>query len=330
MNRYVVLLLWSVGVSLLGMLGGCHGNASTAGAAPAAAAPPGDAAEAGAPQVVLKPEEITSMGLTVTTVSAASHASEVMGFGVVSAHEPLAQAYAEQLSTTATARQSEAAQARARRLAGTEGAMSRDALELAQRQAAVDQAAAQLARQRLTAGFGQSPPWAKDINGATLRGLAAGTSKLVRVTFPLGTLDEGGVPAAVRLTRINHTRSTRSWDAKSLWRAPADAAMPGNSFFSIVRDAALPEGERLIAWAAVGAAEPGVLIPASAAVISDDRYWCYIERKPGSFVRTELDTAVTVNGAYFVRTGIAPGDRVVTGAAGLLLARESGPAAAAD
>jgi hypothetical protein len=327
MNRYVMLLSWSLGMSLLATLGGCHGSAPAAGPATEAAAPPADDA---APSVVLKPEEVTSMGLTVSTVSAASHASEVMGFGVVSAHEPLAQAYAEVVSTAATARQSEAALARAQRLAGTEGAMSSDALELAQRQAAVDRAAAVLARQRLTGGFGQSPPWANDINGATLRALATGTSKLVRVTFPLGTLDEGGTPGAVRLTRINHSRSTRSWDAKSLWRAPADAAMPGNSFFSIVRDAALPEGERLIAWAAVGVTEPGVLIPASAAVIRDDRYWCYIERKPGSFVRTELDTAVTVNGAYFVRTGIAPGDRVVTAAAGLLLARESGPAAAAD
>jgi hypothetical protein len=65
-------------------------------------------------------------------------------------------------------------------------------------------------------------------------------------------------------------------------------------------------------------------------VISDSKYWCYVERKPGVFVRTELDTSVPLAEGYFVKDGIAAGDKVVTTSAGLLLARETNPSTAAD
>jgi hypothetical protein len=292
---------------------------------------PGDAA---APKVeaavaALQPDEIKNIGIAVNTPVPMQHTRETAGFGVVSAHEPIAAAVAEWATAAAMERQSRAALARVQRLSGTPGALPADVGESAERQAAVDSAALLLARRRLTAGFGQNPPWKDDIESPVLRALASGEMKLVRVTFPLGSLRDT-LPVRLRLARMNATAAVNAWTAAAVWVAPADANVPGTSFFALLRHGDAGEGERLLVWAASDAAEYGVLIPAAAAVISDGRVWCYIERRPGVFVRTSLDTSAPVDGGYFVKSGFAPGDRLVTAGAGLLLAREKNPAPAPE
>jgi hypothetical protein len=47
-------------------------------------------------------------------------------------------------------------------------------------------------------------------------------------------------------------------------------------------------------------------------------------------VRREIDTDRPIGEGYFVTQGIAAGDRVVTAAASLLLAREMNPSTEAD
>jgi hypothetical protein len=207
--------------------------------------------------------------------------------------------------------------------------MAADALEAAVRQDAVDRAALSFARQRSSASFGQKPPWKDDFNSATLIALASGEIKLVRVTFPLGSLGDKS-PVTVRLARISGGGSSgKSWKSATLWDAPADANVPGKSFFGLLKGSDAGEGERLLAWAPAGDAEPGVQVPAAAIVISSGKYWCYVEDKPRHFVRVELDTSMPVTDGYFVKEGIAAGDKVVKTAAGLLLARETNPSAAA-
>ena len=97
---------------------------------------------------------------------------------------------------------------------------------------------------------------------------------------------------------------------------------PGRSFFAILKDSAasarrspdeLGAGRRT--------REPGVLVPAAAAVISAGKFWCYVEAKPGTFVRTEIDPSRPTEEGYFVKEGISAGDKIVTAAAGQLLAR---------
>jgi hypothetical protein len=91
------------------------------------------------------------------------------------------------------------------------------------------------------------------------------------------------------------------------------------------------EGERLLVWApGPQAAQRGVTVPAAALVISDGRYWCYVEDKPGHYLRREVATDKPVGAAYFVTQSIAAGDKVVTAQAGLLLARETNPSTEAD
>jgi hypothetical protein len=339
----VILCLSGLCATFL-LLGGCGKSAAPGKGEPAAGAPaaakssadhppdagaPAAAGEEPAEGVALKPDEVEKMGIAVAAAAAAHHVPETAGFGVVTAHESIAQAVAELVSAQALDRQSRAALARAKQLSGTPGALAADAQEVAERQATVDQAALLLARQRLTASFGQSPPWKDDVTSPVLRALADGQIKLVRVTFPLGSLG-AETPGRLQLAHLNAANSAKSWTSTSIWGAPADATVPGRSFFALLKGGDASEGARLLVWAPAGAPEAGVLIPAAAAVISGGKYWCYLERKPGVFVRTELDTSMPVADGYFVKEGIAPNDKVVTNSAGLLLARETNPGSAAE
>ena len=321
----VILLIVAAGITALSVAG-CQRTP------PAAEAPAADARDKGAPEaegVTLKPEEIEKAGIKTTALAAASHAPESTGYALVATRETIAQVVADLTSAAAVERQSRSALTRARSLAGTPGAMPVEVQEAAERQAAVDHAAFVLAERRLSASYGQNAPWKENYDSPLLGSLARGDTKLARVTFPLGALGSA-VPTKLRLTRIGETQGSKSIDTLAVWSAPADATIPGRSFFAILKGGDVSEGERLIAHAAVGAAEDGVVVPYSAAVISGGKYWCYVEAKPGLFVRTEIDPNMPTDEGYFVRQGLEPGAQVVTTSAGQLLAHETNPGTEAD
>jgi hypothetical protein len=307
------------------LLAGCHQSPpAAAGAAPASGA---EAKEAGAKDeagagVTLTAEQIEKLGVVTEAVQAIDYTEEIAGYGVVVAHEAIAQAAAEMVTAQATERLSQSTLSRAKRLSGTPGAVSADVEETAARQAAVDSAALTLTMQRMSATLGLNPPWKAGENSTILQDVAGGRIKLVRVTFPLGAL-RGGIPASLRAAHIGGSKPDKSWKMNKVWDAPADANVPGRSFFALLKGSDAGEGERLLVWAPIGDPVAGVVVPAAAAVMSDSKYWCYIEKKPGNFVRSEIDTARPVAEGYFVTEGVAAGDKVVTAAAGQLLARES-------
>jgi hypothetical protein len=313
-----------LGLCLAGLLlAGCR-QAAPQGA-------PAESAERAAPQaagVTLRPEELARAGIAVTPAAAAQHTPESVGYGVVVAREALAQSVAELSSAAAVERQSRAALARGRSLAGTPGAMSVESQDAAERQAAVDHAALVLAERRLSATYGRDAPWGDHYDSPLLGALASGETRLVRVTFPLGALGTT-TPPKLRFSHLGALSDGGSFESASLWPAPADANIPGKSFFALVKASEASEGERLLARAPVGAAEHGAIVPFSAAVISDGQYWCYVETRPGVFVRTAIDTSMPTDEGYFVRSGVVPGARVVTRSAGELLARELNPGTAA-
>jgi hypothetical protein len=279
--------------------------------------------------VSLTPAQVDKIGLQTEAVKAVDYAEEIPGYGTIIPHEAIAQAVAELSTAQAAEKQSRSALTRTQRLSGTPGAMSADIEEANARQLAVDTAALNLARQRLSATFGQKPPWSGGGNQALLQALADGSTQLVRVTFPLGALP-GDAPKTLSASRLGSGSSAKRWKLTSVWPAPADATVPGRSFFSVLRAGELGEGERIIAWAPIGAPQPGVLVPAEAAVISEGKYWCYIEEKPGTFVRTEMDTGKPFDNGYVVTQGVKAGDKVVTRGAAQLLAQQSNSGADAD
>jgi hypothetical protein len=307
--------------------GACHKGAPEVAATTdeksiAAAKAADDKTKDASEDVSLTPAQIDKIGLQTEAVNAVDYAEEIPGYGTVIPHEAIAQAVAELSTAQAAEKQSRSALTRTQRLSGTPGAMSADIEDANARQLAVDTAALNLAKQRLSATFGQKPPWSGGDNQTLLQSLADGSTQLVRVTFPLGALP-GEAPKTLSASRLGSGSSAKRWKLTSVWPAPADATVPGRSFFSVLRAGELGEGERIIARAPIGAPKPGVLIPAEAAVISEGKYWCYVEAKPGTFVKTEMETDKPFDNGYVVTHGIKAGDKVVTRGAAQLLAQQS-------
>ena len=322
--KHCSLLLLSIGLALLGA---CNRSAPPEAAA-AEVAPEAAAGETES-GVTLKPEEVANMGIVTTAAGTATFAAEVSGYAVVLAHDLIAQAVADVATADAAARQSRAALARVKNLAGTPGAFSAETQEATERQAAADEAALILTQRKLSATFGQHQPW-QDHEGSTLlNDVASGRTKLVRATFALGALT-GAVPHSLQMARPDPSGKAERWKAGIVWAAPADASIPGRSLFALLTNGDVGEGERLDVWATTDTSEAGVLIPQAAVVISDSKYWCYVEKQAGTFERTEVDASRPVADGYFVKEGVAAGDKLVTTGAGLLLARETNPSTEAE
>ena len=308
------------------LLSACQRSEPPAATDAAAAAKTPDETKSG---VRLTPQETQKMGIVSAAATATTVASESMGYGVVLAHDVIAQAVAEVATAEAAVRQSRAALARVANLAGTPGAFSAETQETTQKQAAADEAALVLAQRKLSATFGLRPPWKDDERSKMLEAVASGTIKLVRATFPLGVLT-GATPHSLQMARPDPRGTSERWKTNTVWLAPADATIPGKSLFALLQNSDVGEGERLDVWAVVDTTESGVLIPETAVVISEGKYWCYVEKQPGVFTRTAIDASRPVPGGYFVKEGIAPGEPVVMAAAGLLLARETNPSSEAE
>ena len=301
-------------------------TAATAGAAGSAQTAEAKEADSG---VSLSPEETAKLGLLTETAKTTDYLDETPGYGVVVSHEVIAQAVAELATARATERMSRSALARAQKLSGTPGAVSADVEETAAQKAQVDAAALTLTAQKLSSVLGAHPPWKPDGSSPILGDLASGKVKLVRATVPFDAVGSG-TPSRLRAAHMGTSNPAARWTLTTIWDAPADATVPGRSFFALLKGSDASEGERLQVWASTGKTEPGVLVPAAAAVLSDSKFWCYVEKAPGRFSRVELDTSRSSAEGYFVTEGIAAGDKIVTAAAGQLLAKETGSSAEPD
>jgi hypothetical protein len=277
--------------------------------------------EAETPGITLKAEEIESLGITVQPAAAAQFTGRIAGYGVVTALDTIAQADSDFLTAQAAAAQSQAAAVRARSLStGEEAAVSREVAEAAQSKAAADAAALALARRKTEAAFGLRSPW-RDAGArqALMQRLASGATVLVRVSFPV---TGGAAPKTVEISRMG--ADAKTWTAHTVWDAPADAAVPGRSFYALLDGSDLAQNERVTAGIPTGAAAPGANVPAKALVFGESEAWVYVQTAPRTFLRTKVDTGRPMGEGYFV-DNIKAGDKVVVGGAGLLLAHEVNP-----
>lgn len=281
-------------------------------------------------RLVLSDEQAKSLGIVTVAVPAAQFRSGLSGYGTVVPLDTIGQVDSDFLTAQAVAAQSQAAANRARYLFSAEGgAVSRESMEAAQSKAAADQAALALARRKAEAIFGHDAPWEKGgSRRAIMDRLTAGKTVLVRVTFPLGSLD--GLPSQLSVARLGV--NTTRWPAAAIWEAPADPAFPGPGILALVEGSNLAQNDHVIATVPTGAAASGVTVPSSALVYSEDRAWVYQEAPAHTYHRVPVNTANATGSGYFVpqSAGLAPGARVVTAGAGLLLARERNPSTEAE
>ena len=278
------------------------------------------------PGVHLSADETKGLGLATAPAAKADYQPGVSGYGVVAALDSIAQADSDMVTAEAAAAQSTAAAARARDLStGEEAAISREQRDIAEAKAASDQAAVLLARRKADTSFGLNPPW-RDAAARTriMAALGAGRAVLVHTTFPLGSLGKG-VPQSFSVKPLDS--DSDGFTAHEIWDAPADPAVPGRSFYMLLEGSGLAQGQRVAVTAPIGAVQSGVRIPASALVLSASQSWAYIETKPGTFLRLNIDISKPMPGGYFEPDGqgIAAGQPIVTSGAGLLLAHETNP-----
>jgi hypothetical protein len=150
---------------------------------------------------------------------------------------------------------------------------------------------------------------------------------LVRATFPSDAL--AAPPQQVVVRRPDKNTGPR-WTSVAVWDAPADATVPGRSFFALLRGSNLTQGERVLVAAAQGQVLSGVIVPADAIVLSDGMAWCYVVTAPGMFTKRPVDISRPVESGYFVTQGVSAGDTVVTQGAAYLLAAERNPSTEAE
>jgi hypothetical protein len=282
-------------------------------------------AQATGPGVTLEADDIDGLGLAITPAASASYIPGVSGFGVVVSMDTVGQTDADLLTAQAAAAQSAAAARRARELStGDEAAVSLEQLDLALSKAAADEAALGLARRKAQSSFGLAAPWRDPATRTRVMGeLSLGRSIVVRATFPLGALGSG-VPAGITVVPLGGP--DQSWTSHTIWAAPADANVPGRSFYLLLSGSDLAQGERVTVSAPTGSVKAGILLPASALVLSESQSWAYIEIKPHTFLREPVDMSRPLPGGYFqTGTGVRVGQGIVTAGAGLLLARETNP-----
>jgi hypothetical protein len=276
--------------------------------------------------VTLTAEEAAKLGVATAPSRATLFSPRSAGYGMVVSLETVAQIFAELKTAAAAASQSSAAATRARTLAGgDEAAVSQEALEGAQSKALADEAALSLAQRKADATFGREAPWRTDAErDRVLHTLATGRAALVRVTFPAGALG-ATKPASIRVSRIGTYEP--GWSTPVIWPAPADPAAPGTGFYGLLDGSSLAQGEHVTAWTGVGAALTGVWIPQGAILLSESDTWVYVQVDANRFRRVRVDITHPDRDGYFIQAGagVAPGQRVVVGGAGLLLARELNP-----
>jgi hypothetical protein len=310
------------------VLVGCGEGAQTKAKDPPA--PPAEAAEAekGKEGVALTQEQVEKLGITTQPAQAVQYRSETPGFAVVLDHQPIAQAVADLQTAQAAAQFSKSSLERTRGLHGTPGALSADLEQTAEQKAAVDSAALTLTTEKLSDTWGMNPPWKNDIHDPRVPALAHGDMQLVRVTFPLGSTTD--TPGELHGGRVGSSRPEATASMHPVWLAPADASIPGRSYFTLLHAGTAAEGERLQVWAPTGEPTAGVVVPMAGIVLSGGKYWCYVEQTPGTFVRTEIDLDRPTGGGYVVTDGIKPGDKIAVTAVGQLLAKETGSAEEPD
>jgi len=290
-----------------------------------------NAATATALEIELGEAEQLRLGIVLEPLGEASFEERVEGPAVVIDAQPIVAVLAARIAAEAAARQSQAASERAAALFGSDAAVSREVLETAQRQAAADEAALNVARAQALVSYGSNAPWFDTMRRAqVVAALAAGEGVVIRASFTSG-FPQGAAPSELAFRGIGEAFSTQGWRSQDIWVGPVDPAVPGRALFAYVEPAdGLVSGARLVASFRAGARLEGVRIPAAAVVFAGGTAWCYLAADEETFIRTAIDLMRPLDDGYFQASSSIAGTPIVVAGAGLLLAAELGGATEED
>lgn len=296
-------------------------------------APPRVATENGHSVVTLDPPTLTRSGIAVETLTAVTHAASESAYGRVLDVSDLAERRGGFSAARARVEKGEAARAasqseleRLRKLHADGANASQKAVEAATAAARADGAEVQAATGALEAERALARQrWGPVVTGWLERGapeldaLLQERQRLLGVTLPSGVSPpRAGTTVAVR------AGAEPAVAARVISPAPqTDPRIQGVSVLCVApASPGMLPGVNVDARVPVGPEASGVVVPASAVVWWQGRAWVYVERKAGTFARSEVATDVAVPGGWFVTDGIAAGQRVVVRGAQALLSEE--------
>ncbi|MBS0270311.1 MAG: hypothetical protein JSS54_15230 [Proteobacteria bacterium] len=200
--------------------------------------------------------------------------------------------------------------------------LSRQTLENAARQEAMDASQLKLLLTRLQQSWGDKAPFVNvEARQTLMADVANGKRAVLRLDFPDMTAD---APENVRVVPLRGGPETK---VDVLWAAPSgNLAMPGVSFFGLINAGpGLRAGDRARVVADSPERLSGTVIPSAALVVFGGKSWCYVETGPKKYERKLVSLEAPVDDGFFVKSGFDPGTRVVVKGASVLLAREATP-----
>jgi len=276
----------------------------------------------------------TKSGITVAPLKSVSHRKELKAYGIVAELQDLvdlrnsfATAKAQVERTQVNLEASRKEYQRAKVLHEDNRNISDKVFQAAEATWRSDEASARAARDALhvlEATVRQRwgailAKWLFDSSPAFDR-LIQRQDVLLQVTLPLGT----HLSPAPQYARVQ-TADGRLASATFVSPSPrTDPRIQGMSFFYLASAQAtgLLPGMNILAYLPVGPRAQGVIIPSSAIARWQGKAWVYVQKDSDRFVRREISTETPVEDGWFIKKGLAAGDRVVVSGAQQLLSEE--------
>ena len=289
----------------------------------------------GVKAVTLDPAAQMRFGVAITTLAGANAPNGVATTARVLDPSPLLLLDSELATAAATFSASRAEALRTRKLFEEDRTASRRAVEAATAQEQADLQKVNAARRQLAlewgGGLADLPAHKR---AELLDELTHGRAELVRVEIPSGLT----TPGVGSIIEVRGSSESDVYGGTVLGTLPtADPRLQTRGLLVQLKGTAaakLPIGQMLAAKLPAAAADPaggtGVVLPRSALLRRDSRVWVYVQTAPTAFQRREVRDYQPVLNGWFVASGFAPGDRVVTTGAAALLGIESPAPAETD
>jgi hypothetical protein len=331
-RRRTAVLAAAVALLIVIVPAGCGGHSDEAEERPVSA-PPRVSTEQGRVVVTLDPQTLARSEVVVEALTAVNHAASESAYGSVLDISDLAELRGGFSAAGARVEKGRAARAasqsqleRLRKLYADGANASQKAVEAATATARADEAEVQAATGALEAERALARQrWGPVVadwlekGGPELDALLQERQRLLGITLPTGASPpRAGATVAVR------AGAGPAVGARVISPAPrTDPRIQGVSVLCVApASPGMLPGITVDAQVPVGPEASGVVVPATAVVWWQGRAWVYVERKTGTFSRSEVATDVPVPGGWFVNAGVAAGERLVVRGAQMLLSEE--------
>ena len=259
------------------------------------------------------------IGLKVTELTATNLPPVVKGYGRVLDPAPLVQAVGDLAAAKVTAEASRKEFERLKTLRAQDNASDR-ALQAAEAQTLRDKSLADSLSAKLLLGWGKAvDDW--DTLAKLSKSLVLLEAALVRVDVPAGEALPGK-PTGAQLMPL--TADAKPITAEYFGAATStDPQLQGQGFLFLVRSNTPAVGAALTAQIQTdGTPVAGILVPARAIVRHEKEGWVYVQTGDDKFTRRVAELGRASGEGYFVTSGFAAGEKVVTTGAQLLLSEE--------